>query len=386
MRSFTSALALCATSFAASALAQITSSETGTNNGFYYSFWTDGSGDVTYTNGDAGEYSVTWSGDQGNWVGGKGWSTGTDRAITFTGTYAPDGNSYLSIYGWTTDPLIEYYIVEDYGTYNPGSGGEHKGTLESDGSTYDIYTAERTNAPSIQGTATFTQYWSVRKDLRSEGTVSVGNHFAAWKDLGMNLGAHDYQIVATEGYQSSGSADITVSEGTAEDSASKAVSSAAAPASSAAAPAQPPAYGGATSASPSYAATSSAIAAPVSSSAPVSYGTGLPSSGIVGPTGTGTASAGYSSAYPTSGAPYPVTPASPAEPTVSDKAGVSIPPGKCLGESDSNHSTVRCLLLLRLDVFDIGSGHPALRPKSPFASTGAALESIYHGNLNVGSV
>lgn len=116
MRSFTTTLALGAT-LAAGALAQITSSETGTNDGFYYSFWTDGAGDVTYTNGAAGEYSVTWSGDNGNWVAGKGWATGTDRAISFGGTYAPDGNSYLSVYGWTTDPLIEYYIVENYGTY-----------------------------------------------------------------------------------------------------------------------------------------------------------------------------------------------------------------------------------------------------------------------------
>lgn len=45
----------------------LTSSQTGTNNGFYYSFWTDGSGSVTYTNGAGGEYSVTWSGNNGNW-------------------------------------------------------------------------------------------------------------------------------------------------------------------------------------------------------------------------------------------------------------------------------------------------------------------------------
>ncbi len=46
----------------------ITSSETRTNGGFYYSFWTDGTGDVSYTNDAGGEYSVTWSGNAGNFV------------------------------------------------------------------------------------------------------------------------------------------------------------------------------------------------------------------------------------------------------------------------------------------------------------------------------
>ena len=57
---------------------QSTPSATGTNNGYYYSFWTDGGADVTYTNGAGGEYSVTWSGS-GNFVGGKGWNPGAAR-------------------------------------------------------------------------------------------------------------------------------------------------------------------------------------------------------------------------------------------------------------------------------------------------------------------
>ena len=49
-----------------------TASSTGTNNGYYYSYWTDGGGTVYYTNNAAGAYSVSWT-NCGNFVGGKGW-------------------------------------------------------------------------------------------------------------------------------------------------------------------------------------------------------------------------------------------------------------------------------------------------------------------------
>jgi len=84
---------------------------------------------------------------------------GSLSTIHFSGKYSPNGNSYLSVYGWTTSPLIEYYIVENFGTYNPSTGASPKGSLTSDGSAYDMYQTQRVNQPSIIGTATFYQYW-----------------------------------------------------------------------------------------------------------------------------------------------------------------------------------------------------------------------------------
>lgn len=191
----------------------VTTNQTGTHDGYFYSFWNAGGGSVTMTLGSGGNYSVDWS-NCNNFTCGKGWSTGAVRNINFSGSFNGGSNGYLALYGWTKDPLIEYYVIENYGSWTP-PGATSLGTMTSDGGTYNIYRTQRVNQPSIIGTATFDQYWSVRTSKRSSGTITFSNHINAWASHGMNMGSTwDYQIMVTEGYQSSGSANITVSEAT----------------------------------------------------------------------------------------------------------------------------------------------------------------------------
>lgn len=187
----------------------ITTNQQGTNSGYFYSFWNQGGGLVKMTLGDGGNYSVAWS-NCSNFTCGKGWQVGSDRTVSFSGSFDGGSNGYLALYGWTKNELIEYYVVENYGAWTP-PGGTPLGSFESDGGTYNIYKTQRVNQPSIVGTATFYQYWSVRTTKRTSGTITFSNHIKAWGQYGMKLGTvWDYQIMESEGYQSSGSANITV--------------------------------------------------------------------------------------------------------------------------------------------------------------------------------
>ncbi len=212
------AAALCASVVSAQTLS---SNSTGTHNGFYYTFWKD-SGSASMTLQAGGRYTSQWNSGTNNWVGGKGWNPGSSsRVISYSGNYNVNDsqNSYLALYGWTRSPLIEYYVIESYGSYNPSScaGGTDYGSFQSDGATYNVRRCLRTQQPSIDGTQTFYQYFSVRTPKKGfgniSGTITFANHANFWASKGLNLGAHNYQVLATEGYQSTGSSDITVSEG-----------------------------------------------------------------------------------------------------------------------------------------------------------------------------
>jgi len=197
---------------------QVCSNRTGTHDGFFYTFWKDG-GSACMRMGPQGNYSIGYDLGDSNMVVGKGWRTGsTTRSIGYRAAAFEAGtNSYLTLYGWSTDPLIEYYVVDSWGsTFTPpGEDAPVLGTVVADGGTYNIYRTQRVEKPSIRGTQTFYQFWSVRTEKRPTGSdqsITFPAHVAAWRSHGMELGKMNYQVIATEGYGSTGRSDITVWE------------------------------------------------------------------------------------------------------------------------------------------------------------------------------
>jgi endo-1,4-beta-xylanase len=196
-----------------SAATQICSSQTGNNSGMYYQMWTAGQGSACITLNSSNSYSSSWSGI-GDFVAGVGWNPGSTQSVTYNGSLnANGGTNLVSLYGWSTNPLVEYYVIEDY-VGSPNTAGQNMGTMTSDGGTYTIIKHQQVNQPSIQGTTTFYQYLAIRTSPRSSGTITFSNFVNAWASHGMNLGSMNYQIMATEAWGGgSGNSSITVNHG-----------------------------------------------------------------------------------------------------------------------------------------------------------------------------
>jgi len=193
----------------------------GKEGNYNYELWNQyGQGTGCMTLGSGGSFSGHWSGIQ-NYLARRGFSYNETETHTQIGTfsttyscnYVPNsssGNSYLAVYGWTSDPLVEYYIIEDWRNWIPSmaQGTQSLGTLSIDGGIYDIYVADRINQPSIKGDTTFKQYFSIRRTKRSSGTISISEHFKKWESLQMPLGKLYEVAFVVEGYQSSGTFDF----------------------------------------------------------------------------------------------------------------------------------------------------------------------------------
>jgi endo-1,4-beta-xylanase len=144
------------------------------------------------------------------------------RTVSYTGTYSPKGPGYLSLYGWTRNPLVEYYIVESWDVLAPGEPWTLRGNYTADGGNYAFYTSQRVNKPSIEGTRTFTQYFGVRAEAEHKvgavsGSINTATHFDFWKSKGYGLGNFEQNMFfVTEAFANgtklpSGTSTITVS-------------------------------------------------------------------------------------------------------------------------------------------------------------------------------
>ena len=185
----------------------------GSDGAYTYALWKD-YGETSMTVNGNGKFECWWQ-NIGNALFREGVKFDCTKtyqqigniSINYGVDYQPNGNSYLCVYGWTRNPLVEYYIVESWGTWRP-PGASPKGTIYVDGGTYEVYETTRYNQPSIDGDTTFQQYWSVRTSKRTSGTISVTEHFKAWEKLGMRMGNLYEASLNIEGYQSSGWANV----------------------------------------------------------------------------------------------------------------------------------------------------------------------------------
>jgi len=188
----------------------------------YYQNWNNGKGSSSYTKGSAaGNISTTASksSDGFNAVVGVGWSKGSStKKIGYNlGSFNISGSTgcmYQSIYGWTTNSLIEYYVFQNWKNYVPTDWTKLSGTVSDGGLTYNLYKHQQVNQPSISGTQTFWQVGSIPTSQAGTAkniTVDLGKHISAWKNAGMSLGSnYDYVMMATEYYNCGGNSNFTV--------------------------------------------------------------------------------------------------------------------------------------------------------------------------------
>lgn len=182
---------------------------TGTNNGYFWSLYREGgSGSITFPNG-GGNFQITYS-NVNDIVGGKGWNPGSARNVGYNVGYLSGSYNFVGVYGWTRNPLIEYYVAEKGSV----TGGTSFGNVSSDGHNYSCYKQQRVNAPSIEGTRTFWQYkdtWG-GAPTGSNMNVTMANHINNWRSRGgQGFGSYDYMIFAIEAWgNKSGTINATV--------------------------------------------------------------------------------------------------------------------------------------------------------------------------------
>ncbi len=175
----------------------------GTAGGLSWSLWSNSlSGSACITTFSTPAFSARFSNNSdflariGLEFGNSGKPHGQYGTIKADFSYKKSGSaggySYIGVYGWTTNPCVEWYIVDDrWGTmpfdaYNASL----KGTASMDGASYKIFQNKTngTGGSRCSGVSQWDQYWSIRQSARQCGTITVSDHFTAWEGVGLQLG------------------------------------------------------------------------------------------------------------------------------------------------------------------------------------------------------
>nr|AGS52100.1 chain A, Family 11 Xylanase [uncultured bacterium contig00029] len=226
-------------------------------NGYDYELWNqNNSGTVRMeltgdngsgTNAKGGTFTAQWSNTENVlFRAGKKWGSSSTQnhtqignmSVEFAATWSSGDNvKMLGIYGWayftsanvptkqengsneTFSNQIEYYIIQDRGSYNPATQSQCKnyGSATIDNIAYDFQVCDRINQPMLTGNGNFKQFISVPKSIsshRQSGTVSVSQHFNAWHNVGMKMDGPLYEVaMKVESYtgaaNSNGNATVT---------------------------------------------------------------------------------------------------------------------------------------------------------------------------------
>ncbi len=193
-----------------------TSQRMSTVNGYDYELWSEnGQGTASLTiNASAtngGAFTCSWQNTKNvlsrsgkKFKNNETVSSVGNITIDFEATWSSSDNvKMLGVYGWGYfaqgqipsgfSDQIEYYIIQDRGSYNSAKSGTNstkKGEATIDGILYEFYVCDRVNQPMLTGNGTFKQYFSVPKntgDHRTKGLISVSKHFAEWAKVGMTM-------------------------------------------------------------------------------------------------------------------------------------------------------------------------------------------------------
>jgi hypothetical protein len=195
----------------------------GTLGNLAWSLWSNGGG-ATMTTFDTPAFRATWGPDSGDVLARFGLDFGNDgltydqygpitAQFTETKSGTAGGYSYIGIYGFSTDPCVEFYIVDDSYIAMPIKpySTSNKGTYTLDGGSYDLYSGSVTSAgdSSCRGSA-WQQFYSVRQTARTCGQISITQHFNAWNAAGMKLGSLLQVAILAEAGGGTGSIDFPI--------------------------------------------------------------------------------------------------------------------------------------------------------------------------------